>query len=250
MGTAFIGTGRIFLAQYSDSAVFESRKFSFLENSSAFEISNSDDPKSLMSYTSAAGGIDAKVDRIKEASGKIDLRHLSAANLATALWGATNTLNTTPITGESGYKIVPNMFLPTKRLINTSVAPVVKKGATTILTADYTVSAGGILISSTITTGSVSSGDAITIDYTPQASADVQSLLSAAPDVSIIFEGINAVDGKYNIVKIWKAKLGAAQNLSLIGDDFATLSLPFAIQLDASIVTAGKSQFYQIEQAS
>lgn len=65
-----------------------------------------------------------------------------------------------------------------------------KKGATTtVLAADYTVSAGGITIAATITTGSVSSGDAITIDYTPQASNDVQALISSAPDVSIHVPG-------------------------------------------------------------
>jgi len=141
-------------------------------------------------------------------------------------------------------------FIPTKRLINTSVAPVVKKGATTILTADYTVSAGGITIASTITTGSVVSGDAITISYTPQAGADVQSLINSAPDISIHVEGKNEVDGKDIIFRGYKAKLGVAQNVSLIGDDFGTLRVTFTLQKDGSIVAAGKSQYFEIEQAT
>ena len=76
----------------------------------------------------------------------MDLRRIGVENLALALFGTSGTNNTTAIVGESGYKIVPGMFLPTKRLINTTVAPVVKKGATTILTADYSVSVGGITI--------------------------------------------------------------------------------------------------------
>lgn len=250
MSSAFSGVGKISIALYSDAAAFEGRKFRPVENSTAFAFSFSQDEKKLLDYTNAAGGIDASIKRISDASGKMDLRRFSVENLALALWGASNVLNTTPITGESGYKIVPNMFLPTKRLINTSVAPIVKKGATTILTADYTVSAGGITIAATITTGTVVSGDAITIDYTPLASADVQSLLAVAPDVSIVFEGINSVDGKYTVAKFWKCKLGAASEIGMISDDFATLSVPFTITKDSSIVTAGKSQYFQLEQAA
>lgn len=250
MSSAFSGVGRIMVALYSDSATFESRKFRFVENASAFSLVFSEDEKKLMDYTNSAGGVDASIRRISSASGKMDLRRLSVDNLAMALWGTTTTLTTTAITGESGYKIVPNMFCPTKRLINTSVAPVVKKGATVILAADYTVTTGGIMISPTITTGTVISGDSITIDYTPLASADVQTLLSTAPDVSIVFEGINSTDGKYTVVKTFKAKLGAPSDIALISEDFTTLSVPFTIQKDSTIVTGGKSQYFQIEQAA
>ena len=162
----------------------------------------------------------------------------------------TAALAATPITDEAGYKIVPNMFVPTRRLINTGVAPVVKKGGTTILTADYTVSAGGITIASTITTGSVASGDAITISYTPLVGADVQSLINSAPDISIHVEGVNEVDGKSLIFKGYKAKLGVAQNVSLIGDDFGTLQVSLTFQKDETIVTAGKSQYFELQQAA
>jgi hypothetical protein len=111
-----------------------------------FQFSFSKRKRSCPTYASPAGGIDASVKRISDVTGSIDLRHFSADNLALALWGTTAVLSATPIVAEAGYKIVPLMFIPTKRLINTSVAPVVKKGATTVLAADYTVSAGGITI--------------------------------------------------------------------------------------------------------
>jgi hypothetical protein len=250
MSSAYSGVGRIMVALFSDSATFETRAFRFVENASAFSFSAAEEEKKLLDYTNASGGVDASIRRITSGSGKMDLRRLSVANLALALWGTTNALNTTAITAEAGFKIVPNMFCPTKRLINTAVAPVVKKGATVISTADYTVSPGGIMIAATITTATVVSGDSITIDYTPLASSDVQTLLSTAPDVSIVFEGINSTDGKYSVVKIFKAKLGAPSDIGMISDDFATLSLPFTMQKDSTIVAGGKSQYFQIEQAS
>ena len=45
--------------------------------------------------------------------------------------------------------------------------------------------------------------------------------------MSIHFEGIDVNSGKQLAAKIWQAKLGSAQSLSLIGDEFGVLSLPF-----------------------
>jgi len=246
---AFIGKGKLRLALFSSGASFESRLFADLENASAFGLTPTGKQQKLPNWTSAAGGTDAAFTQLDSIDGEMDLRHFTPANLALLLWGATNAIAATPITGEAGGKIVPLAFVPTKKPINTSVAPVVKKGATTILAADYTVSAGGITIAATITTGSVVSGDAITIDYTPLAGADVQAFINSAPDVSIHFEGVNQVDGKYSVVKIHKAKLDAVKNLALIGDDFGTLGVAFALQADTTITTVGKSQYFEILQA-
>lgn len=248
--SAYAGVGKISVALYSDAANFEGRQFRLVGNSSTFEFSFTQDEKTLADFTNASGGIDASFKRITGGSGKIDLRRIGVDNLALAMFGTTATLGATPIVGESGYKIVPGRVLPTKRLIDTTVAPVVKKGATTILAADYTVSAGGITIASSITTGGVVSGDSVTIDYTPLASGDVQALMTTSPEVSILFDGINSVNGKPLVAKIFKAQLGALASLPLISDDFITLALPFSMVRDDSITTSGKSQYAQIEQAA
>lgn len=239
---SYIGTGKIKLAAYSSGASFGARNFRDLGNASTLEFSFSEEKKELKDYQDPAGGVAASVSKVDKVEGKISLRRISADNLALALWGATNAKTATAITGEA-HVINAGAFIPTARLINTSVAPVVKKGATTINVADYTVSKGGITIAATITTGAVVNGDAITIDYTPVLSNDVQALISAAPDVSIFFEGINAVDSKYNATRIYKAKLGVASNVSMIGDDFATLDISFTVQKDTTVSGAGISQF-------
>ena len=241
MTSAYSGVGKISVALYSDSATFEGRKFRPVENSSAFEFSFTQEEKTLPDYTNASGGIDASFKRITGGSGKMDLRRIGVENLALALFGRLRRA----ILHRSERTI-----RPTKRLINTTVAPVVKKGATTILAADYSVSAGGITIAATITTGGVVSGDSVTIDYTPVASGSVQALMTTSPEVSIVFDGINSVNGKSMVVKLFKAQLGALSSLPLISDDFITLSLPFSMVRDSSITDAGKSQYAQIEQES
>uniref|UniRef100_UPI002DD64253 phage tail tube protein n=1 Tax=Dokdonella sp. TaxID=2291710 RepID=UPI002DD64253 len=189
------------------------------------------------------------VVRLDKVEGKMDLRVFSAANLALALWGTAAVPGVTAITGEA-HVITAGAFIPTERLINTAVAPVVKKGGTTVLTADYVVTGGGITIASTITTGGVTTGDAITIDYTPLASSTIQTLISTAPLVSIFFEGVNGVDGKYATNRIYKAKLGVAQNVGYISEDFNTLSLTFSIEKDTTVTGGGISQFLKLESAT
>ena len=245
--SGFIGTGKIKVADYGGAAAFAGRKFIDIGNASAFQYSFSENKQELRDYQDPAGGTADSVSRIDTVSGQIDMRNFRADNLAMALWGTTAALNTTAITGESGYKIVPGAFIPTARLINTSIAPVVKKGATTILAADYTVSKGGITIAAAITTGTVVSGDPITIDYTPVASNDVQALINSAPNVSIFFEGVNQVDGKYTTVRIYKAKLSVAKAVDMVGDSFGTLQLDFTISKDTTVSGAGISQFLKME---
>lgn len=243
MGVAFLPNAKIRLAAYSDAATFEARKFIDVENTSAFTLSFTEEEKQLADYRTGSGGIDASIKRISASTGSMDLRHFTPANLAKVFWGTTASLNATPITGESGYVINPSTFVPTKRIIDTSVAPVVKKGVTVVSTSDYTVSPGGILIASTISTGGVAAGDSITIDYTPKAGNDVQALISSAPDVSIHVEGVNQVDGKYFVAKIYKAKLGTAQNTPFISDDFATAQVSFTAQKDETVLS-GSQYFY------
>lgn len=246
MGVAIIPNAKLRMALYSDSSLYNERKFWDLENCSSFQISFSEEEKQLLDYRTGSGGVDASVKRISSSSGQIDLRHFVPANLAKIFWGTTSALSATPITGESDYKIRLGYFMPTKRLIDTGVAPVIKKGGTTILTADYTVSPGGILWGSSLTTGGgVADGDSVTIDYTPKAGNDVQAIISSAPEVSLHAEGINQVDGKYWSIKVWKAKLGVAQNVPFIGDDFATFQCSFTCQKDETRLTG--SQYFALQ---
>lgn len=247
---SFIGTGKIKIAPYGSGAAFAAREFVDVGNASDFSYSFSEIKKELLDYQDPAGGTAATVTRIDKVEGKMDLRVFSLDNLALALWGsATPALGVTAITTEA-HVINAGAFIPTDRIINTSVAPVVTKGGTTVVPADYIVSPGGITIASTISTAGVADGDAINIAYTPKASGDVQSLVNAAPEVSMFFEGINGVDGKTTTVRVYKAKLGVAQNVGMISEDFNTLSVTFTVNKDVSVTGAGISQFLRLEVES
>ena len=247
---SFIGTGKIKIATYASGATFAARNFVDVGNASDFSFNFSETKKELLDYQDPAGGTAATVVKLDKVEGKMDLRVFSLSNLALALWGsATAALGVTAITGEA-HVIHAGSFVPADRIINTAVAPVIKKGATVIDTDDYTVSSGGITIAATISTAGVADGDAITFDYTPLASGKAETLISTAPLCSVFFEGVNGVDGKVTTVRMYKVKLGVAQNVSMISEDFNTLSLTFTVDKDTTVVGGGLSQFIKVEAQS
>jgi hypothetical protein len=94
--------------------------------------------------------------------------------------------------------------------------------------------------------------DAITIDYTPQAGFDVQTLVGSAPLMSLYFEGVNAIDGKSVIIRGHKVRLGAAQNVDRIaeGDTFGTMTVTLTFEKDETVVAAGKSKSLEVHVES
>ena len=244
---SFIGSGIVEIAPYDAAVDFYSRKFRDTGNNSAFDYKFAVNDRKLSSFRSPAGGTYASAPKIDSVTGTIAMRDFSAENLELALWGTSSSGGTTAITGEA-HKIHAGAFIPTKRFINTTVAPVVKKGATTVDTDDYTVDEHGITIAAAITTVGVTDGDAITIDYTPKASISIQSLVTSAPLVSIFLRGFDAVSGEPHSLAIWKAQLGAADTVAQIGEDFGTLSLTYTAEEDATITGAGLSKYMLLQQ--
>jgi hypothetical protein len=244
---SFIGSGIVEIAPYDAAIDFYSRPFRDTGNNNAFSYSFAETERNRVNFRSPAGGTYASAPRIDTVTGSISMGNLNPDNLALALRGAATSAGTTAIPDEA-HVLHAGKFVPTRRLINTSVAPVVEKGATVIDTDDYTVSEHGITFAATITTATVVDGDDITISYTPKATIDVQSLLTGAQLVSIFLRGFDAVSGEPHSLAIWRAKLGAPANVEMIGEDFATLELPFTMEEDPTITGEGLSKYFYLQQ--
>ncbi len=81
--------------------------------------------------------------------------------------------------------------------------------------------------------------------YTQKKGNLVQALMTAAPELEFMFLGLNEADsGSAVTVNLWRAKLGPAQSIPLIGDDYAALEMTGAAMADASR-PAGTSQYFQ-----
>ncbi len=78
--------------------------------------------------------------------------------------------------------------------------------------------------------------------------ATIEALTTGAQTFQMVFAGVNeAATGKTVTVTVHRAKIGAAQGLGFIGDEFAALEITGEVLIDTSIVGAGLSQFFKIE---
>jgi hypothetical protein len=110
------------------------------------------------------------------------------------------------------------------------------------VTTDYEVRTAGIYI---VEDGLIVDADTLYVTYTYAAQDVVEAMISAAQEYELLFEGLNeARSGKASIVRVWRARFGAAKNVSLIGDDYASLELAGSALADTTKPT-GSSQYFQ-----
>lgn len=78
--------------------------------------------------------------------------------------------------------------------------------------------------------------------------AIIEALTTGAQTFEMTFAGINEVNtGQTVTVTVHRAKIGAAQGLNFIGDDFGALEITGEVLIDTSITAPGLSQFFKIE---
>lgn len=77
----------------------------------------------------------------------------------------------------------------------------------------------------------------------------IEGLVNAAPLIAIKFDGINTITGKPYVGHFYKCRLGAPQNIGLIGEDFGGMQLAAVMEADTKVSGLGKSQYYQLRIA-
>lgn len=132
---------------------------------------------------------------------------------------------------------------------NDGTAVVTCMGKTTLVAnTDYEVRSGGIYM---LAAAGLEDGETVTCGYTKAAGATVQALINAAKDYALVFDGLNeARSGKSVRVTVYRMKLGAAKNASLIADDYANLEVSGKLQKDSTQSGAGVSQYFRVDMVA
>jgi hypothetical protein len=113
------------------------------------------------------------------------------------------------------------------------------------LDTDFFVSGSGLVIADD---APITDGEIYVAGYTKKAGNAVEALTSAAKEYELVFEGLNeARSGKAVTVHAYRVKLGAAQNLALIGDEYAVLEMTGKLLKDTSKVGGGVSQYFKVK---
>jgi hypothetical protein len=241
---SYMGSGKVYVRVTGAAAPLVE-----VGNVSALSFAVSENVIELKDFTQQGGGTYNEVRRIDSVEASMTMHDLSGDNLRRALFGSSSAIAAGPVTLEVAISYKGG-FIPTARPINKAVAPsVTGSGGTPTYTAgtDYEVRDGGIYMLPGTT---IVDGTSIRINYTGLGHDIVQALTSSAQEYELVFEGLNeARSGKPVIVQAFRVKLGAAQNIALIGEEFAALELSGKVLQDSS-KGAGLSKYFTVKVAA
>lgn len=234
---SYIGVGQVYMRDRNLSGGLVP-----IGNVGALAFAVQEESKELMDYSAAGGGTRNEVRRITGVEASITLHDISPANLAMALYGDTSSVAEGTVTAE-----VVNMVagsLSTLANVGAHTVTVTEDTDTTPATyvegTDYEVRPGGIWFPETTTIP----GATVRVNYTHPGQDVVQALNQAAGEYELVFEGVNeARSGKPHVVNVHRIRFGAAQNLDLIGDEYAGLELTGRVLSDPS-KTGGLSRYF------
>ena len=211
-------------------------------NASGVKIDIEQETKSQPNYR-GGGGNSAEVTKIKSVKLSATMNDFSNENMALGLRGKVEVVAAGSVDDEPLTAVLDGLCDTTK-MIDTSIAPVLKNeaGTTTYdVDVDYIVSAGGIR---PLSTGAMTEGQAIKVSYTSKAGNALQALVESGKDVKVVIDGIYDATGKPWTLKFYKWKPSPTSSLDLIGDDFGSFDIEGGVLADASIVATGKSKFF------
>lgn len=241
---SFIGKGTIYLGPYADDA-----KRRPIGNVSALSFSVSEEKKELMDYQNAGGGYANTIRRITGVEFSMTLLDFHPENAAMVLYGSTAAVAATPVSAEA-HTAYQGGLLPTAKIVDTAQTVTVNGSGGTptyVEGDDYIVQGGGIFI---VEGGGISDATAIEISYTPKAGNLVQAMVNSGRDWRFTFDGLNeAQSGRSTVLRVHRAKFGAAQNIGIIGDEFNEMQVGGDVLKDAAVTGSGLSQYFEWEFA-
>ncbi len=239
---SYLGSGRIYLKEIGGSAGLIE-----VGNCSALNFSVTEETKELKDYTQAGGGTYNEVRRITAVECSITMHDLNAANLARALYGDADAVAAGTVTGEVHTGVKPGDFVKFAKIPTGSITVSNETPATLVAGTDYEARPGGIYILPTTSLVNAA-GEDLTVGYANAASDVVQALTDSGKEYELVFGGLNeARSGKNTIVHAYRVKIGAAQNLGLIGEDYAALEVTGKLLKDTSKTGAGVSQYFKVD---
>jgi hypothetical protein len=124
-------------------------------------------------------------------------------------------------------------------------AAITATGNALTVTTDYAQSPGGLQIP---TAAGVTDGGSYKVTYTNLAYSQTEAAMLTAQELEVFFEGLNeATLGTPMLVDVWRMRVPAAAELSLIGENFGELKFT-AECLKDSTKGSGVSSFFRTQQ--
>jgi hypothetical protein len=236
---SYIGSGKLYMRVFGSAAPLLE-----VGNVTDLRFKINQDTKKLKDFTKGGGGTFNRVDRIDSVECSFSTSDLSPANLARAVYGSTAAVVSATVTDEP-YTAYKNGFIPLANVASAVTAVKHMSGTPTyVLGTDYEVREGGIYI---LAAGAITDAQVIEITYT-KANADViQALTVTSQEWELVFGGLNeARSGKQVLVEAFRVKLGTADDVGWITEDFNSLNFTGEVIKDTT-KTGGASQYFKAQ---
>lgn len=206
------------------------------------KIEHSEDVKTQEDMTALGGGTHSEVRRIKDAKVSMKLADLNITNLTRGVLGTAREVIGDDIVDEAhtvtlGGLVALEHIQPSAVVVKKGAAPVAAQG-------NYDTSPAGLRIRADA--ADLSDDDAITVSYTHPTYAVVEAMTTSAPELDLLFEGLNEADnGKPVIVNIWRVSQGITKTLALINKDHGALDVEGTLIKDPTKIGVGISSYYR-----
>lgn len=215
-------------------------------------LEHTEDVQRQDDMTQLGGGTHAEVRRVKEVKVKMKLADLNVVNLARATLGTVAGIDSGTVADEPFTVSALGVLLPLAHIDPTAV--VLKKGtdaasATPVdMAGNYLVKPEGIVLLDGAQ--GIAVADKLWVSYSYGAYAAIEALTTKAPELQLLFGGLNEADsGKPVVVDIWRASQGVTKALTLINKGFGALDVEGTVLMDPTKTGAGISKYYRTRMA-
>lgn len=201
--------------------------------------------KELPDYENPGGGLAESYTRFKSGKITLDLKRVSAKNLAMALGGKATAISAGAVVGEAVVATL-DCLCPIAKPQDMAIAMQVKDsgGTTTYVEGtDYIRKRAGII---PLASGTITAAQALKISYTALAGNTIEGLVDLTAEYRILLDGVDEVSGEVSRPDFYRVKFGPAKSIDWLGDDFVTLSLEGTLLKDESKTGTGASQYTSV----
>lgn len=215
-------------------------------------LEHSEDVQTQDDMTKLGGGVHAEVRRVKDVKVKMKLADLNVVNIARGVLGSVASVEAGTVTDMPYTVSELGVLIPLDHIGATDV--VIKKGADAAsatpvdMAGNYEPRSEGIVLQSGA--AGLAADDKLWISYTHGAYAVIEALTTKAPELQLLFGGMNEADsGNPVTVDIWRCSQGVAKQFSLINKGFGALDIEGTLMMDPTKTGAGISKYYRARMA-
>jgi len=234
--------GQVYARPYGSTAALTE-----IGNVLELQIEHSENVQKQDDMTKLGGGIHAEVRRVTEVNLSAKLADLNIINLARATLGTVAGIEAGEVADEAHDAALGGLL----RLAHIAPTDVkVKKGpaaagaAQVDMAGNYEVRPEGIFVLPAAV--DIVDGDKLWVGYSHGEQAVIEALTTKAPELELVFGGLNEADGGSPcVVDVFRVSQSVTKQLALISDKFGALDVSGSVLKDTRKSGVGISQYYR-----